>query len=135
MNFIRGIIEIPVFIAVIVLAVINDGFTKFTLKPLDIDVTVSLSVLILGLFIIGYFIGRLDGYVAAAPLRAQLREHKKNNKVLNKEHDKLSKEHEKLNADFSSLKQNFTLLKGQNDEQIKAQRWAKFLNFFKFKKD
>ena len=55
MNFIRGIIEIPFFIAVLVMAVINDGFTTFVLKPLGLNITVSLSVLILVLFFVGYF--------------------------------------------------------------------------------
>ena len=60
MNFIRGIIEIPFFIAVLVMAVINDGFTTFVLKPLGLNITVSLSVLILVLFFVTFFTCKLS---------------------------------------------------------------------------
>ena len=134
MNFIRSIVEIPVFIAVIVLAVVNDDFAKFTLKPFNVNVTISLSVLILGLFFVGYFIGRLDGYVANAPLRSRLRQNRRANKALNKEHEKLNKEHEKLNADYSSLREDFTHLKVQNAVEEKAKFKAAIARFFKFNK-
>lgn len=134
MNFIRSLIDIPVFILVIILAVVNDESTKFVFKAFDIKITVAVSALILGLFFIGYFIGRLDGYVANAPLRLQLREHKKANKVLNKEHEKLNKEHEKLSSNFSHLKEDFQNLKVSSPEHRKTFK-EKLLGLFVFKKD
>ncbi|HCU59069.1 MAG TPA: hypothetical protein DIC64_03715, partial [Alphaproteobacteria bacterium] len=123
-----SLIEIPIFVLIIVLAVINDDYTKFTFKPFDISVTVSLSVLILCLFFIGYFIGRIDGYVAGAPLRAKLRENKKAHKALNKEH-------EKLTSNFSHLQEDFQRIKASAPEQAKVSFLSKLAGIFKFKKD
>ena len=134
MNFIRSLIDIPVLILVIVLAVVNDESTKFIFRSFDIKITITVSALILVLFFTGYFVGRLDGYVANAPLRLKLREHKKANKVLNKEHEKLNKEHEKLSSNFSHLKEDFQQLKIAKPEQTKSFK-ERFANFFKFKKD
>ena len=134
MKFIRSLIDIPVFILIIILAVINDESTKFVFKSFNIKITVTVSVLILVLFFAGYLIGRLDGYVANAPLRLQLREHKKANKVLNREHEKLNKEHEKLSNNFSHLKEDFQHLKVAKPEQTKSFK-EKFAGLFKFKKD
>ncbi|MBR2299668.1 MAG: hypothetical protein IJ870_03740 [Alphaproteobacteria bacterium] len=127
MNFIRSLIELPIFVLIIVLAVINDDYTKFSFKPFEISVTVSLSVLILGLFFLGYFVGRLDGYVAGAPLRAQLRENKKAHKALNKEH-------EKLTSNFSHLQEDFQRMKAAAPQEAKG-LFSKFKTLFVFKKD
>lgn len=134
MNFIRSLIDIPVFILVIILAVVNDESTRFVFKSFDIKITVAISALILVLFFAGYFIGRLDGYVANAPLRLQLREHKKANKVLNKEHEKLNKEHEKLSTNFSHLKEDFQNLKVASPEHKKSFK-DRLCSFFRFRKD
>ena len=134
MNFIRSLINLPIFILVIVLAITSDESTNFVLKSFDIRITVSVSALILALFFIGYFVGRLDGFFANAPLRAKLREHKKANKALYKEHDKLNKEHEKLSSNFSHLKEDFQQLKISKPGQSKSFR-EKMSGFFKFKKD
>ena len=77
MNFIRRLIEIPLVIIVIIFAVVNNDFATFTLKPFNVDITISLSVLILILFFAGYLLGRLDSFVANSPLRSQLKAHKK----------------------------------------------------------
>lgn len=128
MNFIRRLIEIPVFIVVIVFAVINNDFATFNLKPFNLDITISLSVLILILFFSGYLLGRLDSFVANAPLRTQLRQHKKANKALNKEHEKL---HEK----FSSLQENLETLKSREHQLPPVPIKEKIKNFFTFKKE
>ena len=128
MNFVRRLIGIPLIIVVIVFAVINNDFATFTLKPFDIDITVSLSVLILILFLAGYMLGRLDGYVANAPLRSALRTHKKTNKAL-------SKEHEKLHATVSDLQENIEYLKSKEPETPKVSLKEKMSNFFSFKKN
>lgn len=127
MNFVRSLIEIPLFLIVIVLAVVNEDFARFTLKPFGLDITISLSVLIIILFFTGYFVGRLDGYVANAPLRANLRQHKKANK-------EFSKKNEKLNATVSSLQENIEHLKVIKSSDPKPSFKERIANFFKFKK-
>ena len=127
MNFLRKIIEIPLIIIVVIFAVINNDFATFNLKPFDLDITVSLSVLILVLFFAGYLLGRFDAFVANAPLRANLREQKKANKVLNKEH-------EKLHAKFSDLQEDFAELKHREPEEPKVPFKERFARFFSFKK-
>lgn len=128
MNFIRRLIEIPLVIVVIIFAVINNDFATFNLKPFNLDITVSLSVLILVLFFTGYLLGRLDSFVANAPLRAALREQKKNNKAL-------SKEHEKLNEKFSNLQENLENMKHQEEKAPAVPFKERLSNFFSFKKD
>lgn len=128
MNFIRRLIEIPLIIVVIVFAVINNDFATFNLKPFNLDITVSLSVLILVLFFAGYLLGRFDAFVSNAPLRTQLRYQKKANKALNKEHEKL---HEK----FSSLQENFEVLKQQEPKVPAVPLKEKIAGFFSFKKE
>ena len=126
MNFIRRLIGIPLVIIVIVFAVINNDFATFTLKPFNIKI--SLNVLILILFFSGYLLGRLDGYVANAPVRSQLKIHKKTNKALNKEH-------EKLHATVSNLQENIEYLKNKEPETPKITLKEKMSNFFSFKKN
>lgn len=127
MNFIRSIIEIPLIICVIVFAVVNNDFATFSLKPFNLDITISLSVLILVLFFAGYLLGRLDSFVANAPLRAQLKKHKKENKVLNKEQAKL---HETV----SSLQENIEHLKQKTPPEPKVTVRERLSKFFSFKK-
>ena len=66
MNFLRLLIKIPLLVIVIIFAVINNDFATFNIKPFDISITVSLSVLILALFFAGYLLGRIDSFVANA---------------------------------------------------------------------
>ena len=135
MNFIRGLIEIPILFIVILLAVTNNGMVTFSLQSFGVNVTISLSLLIIALFFIGYFIGRLDGYVANAPLRSKLHESKKAAKILNKEHQKLGKDHEKLNEHFSHLKEDLEQLKFSSNQESEVPFKTRLANFFRFKKD
>lgn len=135
MNFIRSLIEIPVILLVIILAIINDGYVTFSFKSLGLNVTVAVSLLIVVLFLIGYLIGRMDGYVANAPLRAKLRENQKATKILSKEHEKLGKEHEKLNAHFSHLKEDLEQLKEATPATPKISFKTRLANAFRFKKN
>ncbi len=128
MNFIRRLIEIPLIIIVIIFAVINNDFATFNLKPFNLDITVSLSVLILILFFAGYLLGRFDAFVSNAPLRAQLRQQKKTNKALNKEHEKL---HEKV----SSLQENIENLKQKETLKPSVPFKQKLAAFFSFNKN
>lgn len=128
MNFIRRLIEIPLIIIVIIFAVINNDFATFNIKPFDLEITISLSVLILVLFFSGYLLGRLDSFVANAPLRASLRQQKKTNKALNKEH-------EKLNEKYSNLQENLETMKSKEEKAPKVPFKQKLANFFSFKKN
>lgn len=128
MNFIRRLIEIPLIIIVIIFAVINNDFATFTLKPFNMDITVSLSVLILVLFFSGYLLGRLDAFVSYAPLRKQLRHQKKANRALNKEHAKL---HEKV----STLQENLEQIKNKEPEEPSVPLKERLSQFFTFKKN
>lgn len=128
MNFIRRLIEIPLIIIVIIFAVVNNDFATFTLKPFNVDITISLSVLILVLFFSGYLLGRLDAFVNYAPLRSQLRRQKKANKALNKEHEKL---HEKV----STLQENLEQIKNKEPETPAVPFKERLSDFFTFKKN
>ena len=66
---------------------------------------VGVSVVYLALFCLGYLCGRLSAWSAYAPLRAMVKKHKKENKMLSKEHEKLNLEHEKLNQQITSLQE------------------------------
>ena len=135
MAFIRTLIELPVFLIIIVLAVVNNDFAEFSLKFLHLHLKISTSILIVILFVVGYLIGRLDGYAANAPLRLKLRQHKKDNKLLNKENEKLHKDHQKLSANFSSLQEDFAHIKIKEREDAKKSMRAKLKNIFSFKKN
>ena len=127
MNYLRLLIKIPLLILVIVFAVINNDFATFNLKPFNLNITVSLSVLILVLFFSGYVLGRIDSFVANAPLRAQLRHQRKANKALNKEQ-------EKLHETVSSLQEDLQHLKNKEPQKPKQPLKEKMANFFSFKK-
>lgn len=128
MNFILKLIEIPVIIVVIVFAVINNDFATFNLQPFNLDITISLSVLILILFFAGYLLGRFHSFVANAPLRASLKQQKKTNKALNKEHEKLSEK-------YSNLQENLESIKNNEEKTPKVPFKQKMSNFFSFKKN
>ena len=66
---------------------------------------VGTSIVYFVLFCLGYFFGRLSAWSAYAPLRSLLRQQKKENKVLSKEHAKLNHEHEVLNQQITSLQE------------------------------
>lgn len=131
MNFFRLFIKTVLLGLVILFAIMNNDFVSFTLEPFNLHTTVSLSVLILILFFGGYLsgnlLGRLDSFVANAPLRAMLRNQKKANKVLNKEQEKL---HEKV----SSLQENLENLKGKQTDFSKTPLKDTIAKFFSFKK-
>lgn len=85
---------------------------------------VGTSIIYFVLFCLGYFFGRLSAWSAYAPLRSLVRQQKKENKVLTKEHAKLNHEHEVLNQQITSLqeaeKQAKTKTKVSFGEKIKG---------------
>lgn len=66
---------------------------------------VGTSIVYFVLFCLGYFCGRLSAWSAYAPIRSLVRQQKKENKVLSKEHAKLNHEHEVLNQQITSLQE------------------------------
>lgn len=108
MWLLKLVIALPLGIFFIMFLISNNEIVP--LWPLtDIDgfpvESVGTSVVYLVMFCIGYLCGRLSAWSAYAPLRAKLKQQKKENKVLSKEHEKLNHEHEKLNQQFTTLQE------------------------------
>ena len=86
---------------------------------------VGTSVVYFVLLCLGYFFGRISAWSAYAPLRAMLRQQKKENKVLSKEHEKLNHEHEKLNQQYTNLQEEADRADRNNKFSLnkKIKRW------------
>jgi cell division protein FtsB len=108
MWLLKILIAFPVLAFFVVFLVQNNElvtlwpFTGMDWFPVE---KVGTSVVYFILFSLGWFIGRLSAWSAYAPLRATLRQQKKENKVLSKEHEKLNHEHEKLNQQYTNLQE------------------------------
>lgn len=105
MGFIKMLIGLPVLVALLVFAFVNNDLATFNLWPFFVEVTVSWSVAILFFVIFGFALGLLYSWLSNAPLRASLRSQKKQNKKLNKEQLKLVKEMEVLQENLENLKE------------------------------
>jgi cell division protein FtsB len=66
---------------------------------------VGTSIVYFVLFCLGYFFGRISAWSAYAPVRSLLRQQKKENKALSKEHAKLNHEHEVLNQQITTMQE------------------------------
>ena len=104
MGFVKTIIGLPLAFALLVFAFVNNDMATFSLWPTAIEITVSLSVAIVFLVLVGYFIGWLFAWLSYAPIRKALKNQKKQNKKLTKEQEKLTKEVEGLQTNIDSLK-------------------------------
>lgn len=104
MGFIKALIGIPLALVILVFAFVNNDMAVFNLWPTGIEITVSLSVAIIFLLILGYLIGWLFTWLSYAKVRQALRTHKKQNKKLAKEQEKLTKEVEDLHGSIENLK-------------------------------
>lgn len=102
MGFVKMLIELPLLAAVIVFAFINNEMVTFDLWPFFLKADVSLSVAIVLLLLLGYIVGKLDSWLSYAPLRRALRTQLKQNKKLNKEHQKLAETVVGLKEDLKS---------------------------------
>ena len=92
MGFVKLIIGLPLFVLLLIFAIVNNDFVTLKLWPTDIEVITSLSVVTFVLFFLGYFVGNLFSWLSHAKVRSSLRAHKKQNKKLSKEQEKLVKE-------------------------------------------
>ena len=62
MNFLKLIIGLPLIIAIAVIAFMNNEMVSINLWPFYIDITASLSVVIIVLTLFGYIVGKLDSW-------------------------------------------------------------------------
>jgi uncharacterized membrane protein YciS (DUF1049 family) len=106
MGFIKLIIGLPIFILLLLFAIVNNDFVTLKIWPTDIEIITSLSVVIFVLFILGYIIGRLFSWLSYAKIRSSLRAHKKQNKKLSIKQEKLTKEVEGLQGDIQEMRSN-----------------------------
>lgn len=104
MGFIKALIGIPLALAVLIFAFVNNDMAVFNLWPTGIEITVSLSVAIIFLLLFGYIIGWLFTWMSYAQIRQDLRTQKKQNKKLSKEQEKLTKEVEGLQGNIETMK-------------------------------
>ena len=104
MNFLKMLIELPLLLIILIFAFVNNDLATFSLWPFSLEITVSLSVAVITLILFGFLIGKLDSWISYAPLRKSLRQQKKANKKLNKEHMKLAEKVTGLQDNIYSLK-------------------------------
>ncbi|MBR1948298.1 MAG: DUF1049 domain-containing protein [Alphaproteobacteria bacterium] len=104
MGFIKFIIGLPLFAMLLIFATVNNDFVTLKVWPTDIEIITSLSVVIVVLVALGYFIGWLFTWMSYSTVRSALRAHKKQNKKLSKEQEKLTKEVEDLQGNIENLK-------------------------------
>lgn len=126
MGLIRMLIGLPIIIVILVFAFVNNDLATFNLWPFYIEITISLSVAIVAFIVFGFILGKLSSWMGYAPLRAQLRKQKKENK-------KLSKEQQKLSETVNGLKENLETLKAVDPKASKTSLKDKFKTVFKRK--
>lgn len=110
---IRMLISIPIIAAILVFAFVNNELVTFNLWPFEIEITSSLSVVIIGLILLGFVLGRISAWFAYLPLRATLVVHKMQNR-------KLSKEQQKASDEVAGLKDSIDSLKKKDIEKPKS---------------
>lgn len=108
MGFIKFVIGLPLFVLLLVFAIVNNDFVTLRIWPTDIEIITSLSVVIVFLFLLGYFMGKLFTWMSYSSIRSSLRTHKKQNKKLSKEVENLQENIETMSrTDNSSEKKSW----------------------------
>lgn len=125
MGFIKALIGLPIFAILLLFAFVNNDLATFSLWPLSVEITVSLSVAILFLVIFGFLLGNFFSWLSYAPLRKDLRKQKKKNK-------KLSKQQKMLTETVSGLQGNLEQIKAEK-EALKPKK-ANWFGLFKNRK-
>lgn len=105
MTFIKTLIGLPILIIVLVFAFVNNDLATFSLWPFSFEIEVSLSVVVVVLVAFGFLLGSFFSWLSYAPVRKELRKHKKQNKKLSKEQEKLAKEVFGLQTNLEVIKQ------------------------------
>ncbi len=128
MGFIRVLIGLPLIFIILVFAFVNNDMAVFSLWPTGVEITVSLSVAIVFLLLMGYIFGWFFTWLSYSPVRSALRQQKKQNKKLSKEQEKLVKEVEGLQDNIENLK---NIVPTEEKKSFKE----KFKGLFKSSKD
>ncbi len=104
MFILRLLISIPLIIATLVVAFVNNDLVGISLWPFVLHIDVPLSVVILFLIILGYVWGRFCAWISYGSVRKELRTYRRQNKKLSIVQEKLAKEVDGLNADIEIMK-------------------------------
>ncbi|MBQ9235181.1 MAG: LapA family protein [Alphaproteobacteria bacterium] len=129
MIFFKVLIGLPIIVLLLVFAFVNNNMVELSLWPTDIEVTISQSVLVVLLYVVGYIMGWFFTWLSYAPIRKALRSQKKQNLKMTKEQAKLNKEVEDLRGNIDVLKSVVT----PKDEDKKP--FFAWKNIFKSKAD
>lgn len=124
MFFFKIIIGLPLIVMLLVFAFVNNNMVELSLWPADLEITISQSVLIVFLYVLGYLAGWFFTWVSYSPIRRLLRAQRKENR-------KMSKEQEKLNKEVEDLKGNIDVLKASTPPEPKRSFASWFKNIFK----
>ena len=125
MNFLKMLIGLPVIIIILIFAFVNNDLATFNFWPFYIEITVTQSVAIVILILLGFILGKIDSWMSYSPLRRELRYHKKENKKLNKEHVKLTEQVSSLQGDIVNLKEEAEEIKSQVPKPTLKERLAR----------
>ena len=98
------LIGLPITVALLVFAFVNNNMVELSLWPTEIEITISQSVLIVLLYALGYLVGWFFTWISYSPIRRALRDQKKQNRKIAKEQEKLNKEVEGLRGNIDELK-------------------------------
>ena len=137
MKLLHYIIEFPL----VVLAIwgvynvkIMDASMVLSLWPFERVIKVNVLPVLVTFILFGYLLGRINAWFKYAPLRRDLKQQRKTNRVLNKEHEKLNETVTGLKQDIQGLQEQAKAnLPDYSDESSKG--WFSSLkNRFKSKK-
>lgn len=124
MLFFKILIGLPLIVALLVFAFVNNNMVELSLWPTDLEVTISQSVLIVLLYALGYIAGWFFTWVSYAPVRRHLRAQRRENR-------KMSKEQEKLSKEVEDLRGNIDVLKANTPAEVKPSFFKRLKNMFK----
>lgn len=129
MSILSMFIYVPLLAVLLVFALINNELVSFSLWPFELDMNVSLSVVVLFFTFVGFLWGRISAWFAYSPMRRELSSQRRENK-------KLSKEQRKLTEAVDGLKDNIEGLKSQTPTDKETNEKDSFLaNIFTRGKD
>ncbi len=106
MGVIKLLIGLPLLVALLVFAFVNNDFVTINFWPFYLEMTVALSVVVVFFAAAGFLVGSFFAWLSYAPVRAALRDQKRQNKKLSKEQEKLVKEVEGLHENIAVLKEH-----------------------------
>lgn len=131
MGFIKMLIGLPLIAVIIIFAFVNNDLANFSLWPFNIEISVSLSVVIIFFILFGFLLGEFFAWLSNAPVRKALRNQKKQNRKLSKEQQKLVREMENLHENLVKTVAPETPKLNKNHESL----GEKFKNLFHHKSE